>query len=219
VEVRSADKLPTSTPAPPAKESRPGGARSERPGATSVRYDDPVETPTNSRAVPIAVGAIVLFALIAVAAYAMRGPAPTSSPPATADTVRTDASHATTGDVAPTTAPGPTTSLTTAPSASDPPSSTAPSASASGTGVAPEDDEKKPLQWRIQQALARGKTVRAYDLAVQYTTSSPNSPRAWYLRGGVEQQLGKNAKASYRKCAELAPLDSDLQTECSVLGQ
>ena len=64
------DKLPTpaSTPATPsAKESRPGGARSERPGPMSAHYDDPVETPTNSRAVPIAIAAVVLFALIAVA--------------------------------------------------------------------------------------------------------------------------------------------------------
>ena len=218
-EGRSGDK-------PPA--SRPGALRSERPPAVPA-YDDPVETPTNSRTVPILIAAAVVLAIVGAIAYAMRSPPPSSTPVGTVDTARTTATTATSSapattssaEPAVTTAPEPSTAPTAEPTASASSSASAPSASASasGTEVAPEDDEKKPLRWRIVQALSRGKTARAYDLAVQYTNAAPNNPSAWQMRGGVEQQLGKNAKASFKKCAELAPADSELQAECRALSQ
>lgn len=225
VEVRSADKLASPAP-PPVKEAKPESRRSERPAPASFQYDDPVETPTNSRAVPIAIATAVLFALIALAAYAMRQP-PQPSPSGAADTAKTapiptggDAAPATTSSAVPTTAtPEPSTAPEPGASASATGPAPSASASASSAEVAPEDDEKKPLSWRIVQALSRGKTARAYDLAVQYTSTAPNNPRAWQMRGGVEQQLGRNAKASFKKCADLAPPDSELQQECRVLSQ
>ncbi len=223
----STDTL-TKTP-PSSKDARPAGSRSERSGTGAAPYDEPVETPTNSRTWPIVIATAVILAIVAAASYAMRSSPSSPTPVGTSSTASTTATTATTSEAATTTTSSeaatttsssePSTAGATEPSASASSTGPAPSASASASEVAPEDDEKKPMAWRIVQALSRGKTARAYDLAVQFTSRSPNNPRAWHMRGGVEQQLGRNAKASFKRCADLAAPESDLQQECRALAQ
>jgi CheY-like chemotaxis protein len=229
---------------PPSKPKRPADEEERaaitpvrrRPGeATDSERSSGRAVPTKpSRAVPITIGVIAAAGTLVLLNYALRDPGNSSG---SASALSSSASHAssatTSSSTSATTAASATTSSTT--SASEETSASAatetspatsatatkPStASASGSGeVAPEDDEKKPLSWRIIQALNHGKSSRAYDLAVQYTTSSPNNAKAWQMRGGVELQVGKNAKASFKRCADLAPPDSDLARECKALSE
>jgi DNA-binding response OmpR family regulator len=92
--------------------------------------------------------------------------------------------------------------------------SAAPEASSS----APVADESVPLPTRIMKALEGGQTATAVFLAQRLTTQAPGSASSWHLRGAAEQAAGHSGKASYRKCAELAPADSSLGAECRSLG-
>jgi hypothetical protein len=216
-------RLPAEPVTPLPRESRAVIARGARP----LRRVEREEAPSGSKLMPILVIAMVALATLAVLRYALRDPKKGSSGSgdATASTVTSVVPALTTAP--PATSSEPTSSASTdatepAPtsSASAEPSATASASASASTGeVAPEDDEKKPLSWRVITALSRGKTARAYDLAVQYTQAAPNNPKAWQMRGGVEMQLGKNAKASFKRCADLAPPDSDLANECRALSQ
>jgi len=66
--------------------------------------------------------------------------------------------------------------------------------------------------------MEAGQAGKAMQLAQQLTGGSPGSASAWHLRGAAEQAAGRGGKASFRKCAELAPPDSDLGAECKALG-
>ncbi len=226
LEVVRPSRLPAEPVTPLPRESRAIIARGARP----LRRAEPEPAPTNSRLMPILVITMVALGTLAVLRYALRDPkkGTPGSGDATAGTVTSVSAPVTTAPPTSSSEPATTSSASTSatePATSSPASGSAapePSASTSSSAsveVAPEDDEKKPLAWRVVTALNRGKTARAYDLAVQYTQSSPNNPKAWQMRGGVEMQLGKNAKASFRRCADLAPPDSDLASECRALSQ
>lgn len=129
----------------------------------------------------------------------------------------------------------PATSETAAPSASAPePSASAPSApSSTAAGAQPPpvagtpaggtpvgDDGSEPLPTRIMKALEAGQTARAVGLARQLTAQSPGSANAWYLLGAAQQAAGLGGAPAFRRCAELAPEDSNLGGECrSLSGQ
>jgi Flp pilus assembly protein TadD len=68
------------------------------------------------------------------------------------------------------------------------------------------------------RALEANQTAKAVQLATQLTTRSPGSASAWQLRGAAEQAAGHGGKASFRRCAELAPADSNLSNECRSLA-
>jgi hypothetical protein len=80
------------------------------------------------------------------------------------------------------------------------------------------NDESIPLSARIGKALEAGMSAKAVQLATQYTTQSPGSPNAWYLRGAAEQMSGRSGRASFKKCADLSPPDSSLGAECEGAG-
>lgn len=79
-------------------------------------------------------------------------------------------------------------------------------------------DPSLPLPQQIMAALEAGNPGQAVGLARQLTAQSPGSPNAWYLRGAAEQAAGQGGKASFRKCAELAPPDSAQAVECAALA-
>jgi hypothetical protein len=68
------------------------------------------------------------------------------------------------------------------------------------------------------RALEANQTTKAVGLAKQLTERSPGSASAWQLRGAAEQASGGSGKASFRKCAELAPPESALASECKSLA-
>jgi hypothetical protein len=68
------------------------------------------------------------------------------------------------------------------------------------------------------RALEANQTTKAVNLATQLTQRSPGSANAWQLRGAAEQAAGRSGKASFRRCAELAPADSALAAECKSLA-
>lgn len=114
------------------------------------------------------------------------------------------------------------------PSASAPgaPSSTAAGAQPPPAGAAPAggtpvgDDSSEPLPTRIMKALEAGQSARAVGLARQLTAQSPGSANAWYLLGAAQQAAGLGGAPAFRRCAELAPEDSNLGGECrSLSGQ
>jgi len=80
------------------------------------------------------------------------------------------------------------------------------------------DDEGAPLTTRVMRALEANQAGRAVQLATQLTTRSPGSANAWQLRGAAEQAAGQGGKASFKRCAELAPADSSLGSECRSLA-
>ncbi|EYF07807.1 DUF4388 domain-containing protein [Chondromyces apiculatus] len=92
------------------------------------------------------------------------------------------------------------------------------SASPSPSTPAPVDDEKAPLSTRVMRAMEAGQGARAVQLAQQLTAGSPGSASAWHLRGAAEQSAGRGGTASFRKCAELSPPDSELGAECRALA-
>ena len=67
-------------------------------------------------------------------------------------------------------------------------------------------------------ALEAGDGARAVALARQWTAQAPGNPNAWYLRGAAEQAAGQGGQAAFRRCAELAPADSQQAEECRALG-
>ena len=80
------------------------------------------------------------------------------------------------------------------------------------------DDEGVPLNTRVMRALEANQAGKAVQLAAQLTNRSPGSASAWQLRGAAEQAAGHGGKASFKRCAELAPHDSALGTECRSLA-
>jgi DNA-binding response OmpR family regulator len=82
----------------------------------------------------------------------------------------------------------------------------------------PPDDESGSLSARITRALESGKSASAVQLAQQLTQQQAGSASAWYLRGAAEQAAGRGGKASFRKCAELAPAGSSQGDECRALA-
>jgi hypothetical protein len=68
------------------------------------------------------------------------------------------------------------------------------------------------------RALEANQTAKAVQLAAQLTSRSPSSASAWQLRGAAEQAAGQGGKASFRRCAELAPEGSALGAECRSLA-
>ena len=212
----------------PPPSSKKGKGTSPKAGASGE--DEPLTLPTNqsSKLVPIVVAVVVAAVTLLVLSRVWHpGSAAGSGSGATTAAVTATTSHApattssaTTSSVtaADTATTAPATSGTATTSDTGTATATA-SASASAEPVAPEDDEKKPLSFRVITAMSKGKTAKAYDLAVQYTQAAPNNPKAWQMRGGVELQLGKSAKASFKRCADLAAPDSDLQHECRALSE
>jgi len=82
------------------------------------------------------------------------------------------------------------------------------------------DDSSEPLPTRIMKALEAGQSARAVGLARQLTAQSPGSANAWYLLGAAQQAAGLGGAPAFRRCAELAPEDSNLGGECrSLSGQ
>ena len=75
-----------------------------------------------------------------------------------------------------------------------------------------------PLPTRVQRALEANRTSQAVHLAIELTNKSPGSAYAWQLRGAAEQAEGRGGKASFRKCAQLAPAGSSLGAECKSLA-
>lgn len=104
------------------------------------------------------------------------------------------------------------------------PAPTAPAPAGSLDAPAPsaqppgDDDESGPLTARITRALESGKSAKAVRLAQQLTQQQAGSASAWYLRGAAEQAAGRGGKASFRKCAELAPAGSSQGDECRALA-
>lgn len=187
--------------------------------------DEALDTPEHkSKLVPIlivaAVGVVTLLLLNHFWPRAVQPPpsglGATSASITTTSAPLTEPATASTSSETP---PATTSTASGATTTSAPDTASSTSTSTSTEPLAPEDDEKKPLSFRVIAALNKGKTAKAYDLAVQYTRSSPGNPKAWQMRGGVELQLGKNAKPSFKKCAELAPVDSDLAHECRSLSE
>jgi hypothetical protein len=80
------------------------------------------------------------------------------------------------------------------------------------------DDEAVPLTTRVMRALEANQTGKAVQLATQLTSRSPGSASAWQLRGAAEQSAGRGGKASFKRCAELAPAESALGAECRSLS-
>jgi hypothetical protein len=68
------------------------------------------------------------------------------------------------------------------------------------------------------RALEAHQTTKAVNLAVQLTQQSPGSATSWHLRGAAEQASGGSGKGSFRKCAELAAVDSPIGAECRALA-
>jgi DNA-binding response OmpR family regulator len=82
----------------------------------------------------------------------------------------------------------------------------------------PPEDESAPLAVRVTRALEANQRSKAVQLAIQLTTQSPGSASAWQLRGAAEQAAGRGGKASFKRCAQLAPADSALAAECRSLA-
>jgi hypothetical protein len=91
-------------------------------------------------------------------------------------------------------------------------------ATAPAPAPAPASDDTGPLSARIMKALEARQTTKAVNLAVQLTQQSPSSASSWHLRGAAEQAAGGSGKGSFRRCAELAAVDSPIGAECRSLA-
>ena len=180
--------------------------RSRRPAPAPIASEAPPDAARNGpapavtspKAAPPAAGSTV--PAVVTSAPSEPPPGPTSS--ANAAPLPEEPSLAATAEPAP------------APTAEPAPARTAEPAPA----PAPADDDNAPLTVRIMRAMEAGQAGKAMQLAQQLTGGSPGSASAWHLRGAAEQAAGRGGKASFRKCAELAPPDSDLGAECKALG-
>lgn len=183
-------------------------------------------------------GGVILFLNRTAPPKPIAEPSPVSSPAAPVINVRPPPAPPTSvppqpPEPPPSAAPSASAAPTAAPSSDDfepvftaaptgpkaPPSGTgAPTASAKPVETAAPDNESGPLPARIMKALESGQNAKAVQLAQQYTSQAPGSAAAWHLRGAAEQAAGRGGKASFRKCAELAPPDSPLGAECQALA-
>ncbi len=113
----------------------------------------------------------------------------------------------------------PASAAVAAPPASAPAAPVASGAPSAGhPGGRSPDDESAPLSTRVMRALEANQTTKAVGLAAQLTNQSPGSATAWQLRGAAEQAAGRSGKASFKRCAELAPPESALGSECRSLA-
>jgi DNA-binding response OmpR family regulator len=202
----------------------------ERPRSSPARdadLDDEAAAPDAAKKLPwvwIAAAAVVIAG---VGFWLTRPGAPIPTPPR--PVVSAEAT---------TVAPPPIPPPRPADSVVAPPSSVAPPASAvvappalSGTLHVPDGEhsahpanssspaeDSGPLQTRIMKALEAHQTTKAVNLAVQLTQQSPGSATSWHLRGAAEQASGGSGKGSFRKCAELAAVDSPIGAECRALA-
>lgn len=179
----------------------------------SFARSSPPPAPAPLRPVVSAVPAVT------AAATAAPLPAPVPSPPPVDSTVAPPASAApsSSATAAPPALSGtlhvpdrdraaPSTATTTAPTTAPEPAPASPS------------DDAGPLQVRIMKALEARQTTKAVNLAVQLTQQSPSSATSWHLRGAAEQAAGGSGKSSFRRCAELAAVDSPIGAECRSLA-
>ncbi len=212
---------------------------SARPRAIPARDFEEVEeaAPVNpGKKTPWILIATAALIVAGVVAWVVRSSPPPPPPPlravVSAEPVVTAATTATPPAPAPVPAPPPVDS-TVAPPASAAPSSSAPIAppALSGTLHVPDrdhtaptptpaspSDDTGPLSVRIMRALEARQTTKAVNLAVQLTQQSPGSASSWHLRGAAEQAAGGSGKGSFRRCAELAAVDSPIGAECRSLA-
>ncbi len=221
------ESTPTARPGPALAGPSAARERRERPQVRPCSPPgadrEPVETPTSTPTSLIVLGVIAVAALIGVAVFSVRPRLrrPVRRPgrrSARHDDLGSDDG----GDQSPCPPRRPAaTTWADRVHVRCLASATAPTTSSSSTVVAPEDDEKKPLSWRIIQALNRGKAARAYDLAVQYTSSSPNSAKAWQMRGWHDARCSsaRTRRPRSGSARTLAPPGSDLAAECRSLSQ
>ncbi len=80
------------------------------------------------------------------------------------------------------------------------------------------DEESLPLTTRGMRALEANQASKAVQLAAQLTNRSPGSASAWQLRGAAEQAAGQGGRSSFKRCADLAPAESALGSECRSLA-
>ena len=207
--------------------------RPERQHVTSAEDADDDAPPVEpARKLPWAWIVAAALVILGVGYWMTRPSAPVPTPPrplpvVTAEAVKTVATVAPPPTPPPTPPPVVPTASATTPTASaivappvlsgtlhvpDPDHSTHPVASA-----VPADDSG-PLQTRIMRALEAHQTTKAVNLAVQLTQQSPGSATSWHLRGAAEQASGGSGKSSFRKCAELAAVDSPIGAECRALA-
>jgi DNA-binding response OmpR family regulator len=137
---------------------------------------------------------------------------PTTTAPTTTATV-----------VATTTAPTTTTTATatataTAPTTTTTATATAPTATATATttATAPNAGGGSALK-RAQQALDRGQSALAADLAKQATQQNPSDAEAWLTLGGAYDMMGAKAaaKSAYQSC--VAKGQGPQVAECKAL--
>jgi hypothetical protein len=170
----------------------------------------------NLSATALAIGAAPPLEAPSAAPEPTPAVAPSSDDPSTAATAIAVASSAELPAALPAAPAQPMPAPAPTAPASPPPSPTVTSAP---TAEAPSgDDESGPLTARITRALESGKGAKAAQLAQQLTQQQAGSASAWYLRGAAEQAAGRGGKASFRKCAELAPAGSAQGDECRALA-
>ncbi len=207
----------------------------ERPRSTRARdLDDEAdaEPVTPAKKLPWLVIAAAVVVVAGVGYWLTRpgAPAPTPVRPSTT----TEATTTSARPPAPAAPPAPPVDVVMPPSTSvTPPASAvvAPPALSGTLHLADPDhtahpvssasspaDDSGPLQTRIMRALEAHQTTRAVNLAVQLTQQSPGSATSWHLRGAAEQASGGSGKGSFRKCAELAAVDSPIGAECRALA-
>ncbi|APR77489.1 Phosphate regulon transcriptional regulatory protein PhoB (SphR) [Minicystis rosea] len=209
------------TPEPPAAELK---ASRDRAVAASPRDDDdvPAGVPGEKGRGPI-IGIAAGVVVIAIAAWFLTRsspPTPTPQPPPSAAVPTSPMPSETAAKTELPAPPAPSS----APAPVSPASASTGAPGASGTAAAGHppnrspDDESLPLTTRVMRALEANQTTKAVNLAVQLTNNSPGSASAWQLRGAAEQAAGRSGKASFKKCAELAPAESALANECRSLA-
>ena len=204
----------------------------ERPRTSPARdVDDEAAPPDPATKLPwmwIAAAAVVV--VVGVGYWLTRPSAPIPPPPRPVVSAETAATLAPPPPIPP--PPRPADSVVAPPPSAAPPASAVVAPTAlSGTLHAPDpdrtahpantasaSDDSGPLQTRIMRALEAHQTTKAVNLAVQLTQQSPGSATSWHLRGAAEQASGGSGKGSFRKCAELAAVDSPIGAECRALA-
>jgi DNA-binding response OmpR family regulator len=224
----------------PEEEPEEGEETAEAPGQEPEEEAEESPRPAAvapSRA-PVLIGVAAAVAAIAALGWFMtRPPVPAPRvdplPVRTADPVRPTV----TATVAPPATGVETAALpvsVTPPASLAPPTSAAPPASGGvapvlsggplgprpehSAGAHPGDDESLPLTTRVMRALEANQGSKAVQLAAQLTNRSPGSASAWQLRGAAEQAAGQGGRSSFKRCAELAPAESPLGSECRSLA-
>ncbi len=212
----------------PEEEEEQEPAPPSRP-ALEARDTDAAPTTPGTNRTPLVLGAVALAVIGALAWFLGRPTTPVphvdpAPPVRSAPSVENGGKAprpppteaATVPPPPPTTVEPPTTSAVPAVSpTSGPTSGPRPEHTASAHSI---DDESVPLTTRVMRALEANQASKAVQLATQLTSKSPGSASAWQLRGAAEQAAGRGGKGSFKRCAELAPPESALGTECKSLA-